>query len=150
MIESAQVESPVSVAPSTEPEHKAEGTTRLVSLDAFRGTVMILMLAEQMRLPEVARSFPHSALWGLIAFNTEHVEWQGCSLHDLIQPGFSFLVGAALPFSIASRKMRGETSGRMLGHAARRALLLILLGIFLRSLGSLQTYFTFEDTLTQI
>src|SRR5579864_418810 len=150
MIESAPVESPVSEAPITEPERKVEGTTRLLSLDAFRGTVMILMLAEAVRLPEVARAFPHSALWRLIAFNTEHVEWQGCSLHDLIQPGFSFLVGAALPFSIASRKMKGQTFGNMLGHAAWRALLLILLGIFLRSLHSPQTYFTFEDTLTQI
>ena len=74
----------------------------------------------------------------------------GCSLHDLIQPAFSFLVGAALPFSIASRKSKGQTFGQMLGHAVRRALLLIFLGIFLRSLGSRQTYFTFEDTLTQI
>ena len=150
MIESAQVESPVSEASKAEPERKAEGSTRLISLDAFRGMVMVLMLAEGMRLPEVARAFPHSALWGLVAFNTEHVEWQGCSLHDLIQPAFSFLVGAALPFSIASRKRKGQTFGPMLGHAVRRALLLILLGIFLRSLWSRQTYFTFEDTLTQI
>src|ERR1700676_5800028 len=120
MIESAQVESPATKAPIAEPESKAEGTRRLLSLDAFRGMVMILMLAEQMRLPEVARAFPHSALWRLIAFNTEHVEWQGCSLHDLIQPGFSFLVGAALPFSIASRKMKGQTFGNMLGHSAWR------------------------------
>jgi predicted acyltransferase len=150
MMQSAQVESPVPETPGAEPERKAEGITRLVSLDAFRGTVMILMLAEQMRLPEVARAFPHSALWRLIAFNTEHVEWQGCSLHDLIQPAFSFLVGAALPFSIASRKMKGQSFGHMLGHSVRRALLLIFLGIFLRSLESRQTYFTFEDTLTQI
>jgi predicted acyltransferase len=111
---------------------------------------MTLMLAERMRLPEVARSFPHSAIWGLIAFNTEHVDWQGCSLHDLIQPAFSFLVGAALPFSIASRKMKGQTFWPLFGHAVRRALILIFLGIFLRSLWSRQTYFTFEDTLTQI
>src|SRR6266567_3013845 len=150
MIESTQVESPVSEAPRAGPERKAEGATRLISLDAFRGMVMVLMLAEHMRLPEVARAFPHSGLWRLIAFNTQHVEWQGCSLHDLIQPAFSFLVGAALPFSIASRKMKGQTFGHMLAHAARRALLLILLGIFLRSLWSPQTYFTFEDTLTQI
>ena len=150
MIESAQVESPVSEASKAKPERRAEGATRLISLDAFRGMVMVLMLAEKMRLPEVARAFPHSALWGLVAFNTEHVAWQGCSLHDLIQPAFSFLVGAALPFSIASRKRKGQTFGPMLGHAVRRALLLILLGIFLRSLRSSQTYFTFEDTLTQI
>jgi len=150
MIESAQVESAATESPVTEPERKPEVATRLLSLDAFRGTVMLLMLAEAMRLPLVAKAFPNNAIWRLIAFNTEHVEWQGCSLHDLIQPGFSFLVGAALPFSIASRKMKGQAFGPMLAHAARRGLILILLGIFLRSLWSRQTYFTFEDTLTQI
>jgi predicted acyltransferase len=150
MMESAQVDSPVSETATGEPQRKPEASTRLVSLDAFRGTVMILMLAEHMRLPEVARAFPHNALWNVIAFNTQHVEWQGCSLHDLIQPGFSFLVGTALPFSIASRRKGGQTFRHMLGHTVWRALLLILLGIFLRSLRSPQTYFTFEDTLTQI
>ena len=149
MAERTQVEAPASEAPIAEPEAKVQAT-RLVSLDAFRGLVMVLMLAEHMRLPEVARAFPHSLFWRVIGFNTQHVEWQGCSLHDLIQPAFSFLVGAALPFSIASRKLKGQTFGPMLGHAIRRALLLILLGIFLRSLWRPQTYFTFEDTLTQI
>jgi heparan-alpha-glucosaminide N-acetyltransferase len=148
MMESAQVESPVVAA--AEPERKAEGATRLVSLDVFRGLVMVLMLGEAMHLPVVAQAFPHSLFWRTIGFNTEHVEWQGCSLHDLIQPAFSFLVGAALPFSIASRKMKGQTFWPMFGHAIRRALLLIFLGFFIRSLRSTQTYFTFEDTLTQI
>ena len=103
--------------PVTEPERKPEGATRLVSLDAFRGTVMFLMLAEAMRLHGVASAFPGSAFWRVIGFNTDHVEWQGCSLHDLIQPAFSFLVGAALPFSIASRKMKGQAFGPMLAHA---------------------------------
>ena len=79
-----------------------------------------------------------------------HVPWQGCSLHDLIQPAFSFLVGAALPFSILIRRARGETFQRLLGHAIWRSVALILLGIFLRSLERQQTYWTFEDTLTQI
>jgi predicted acyltransferase len=38
----------------------------------------------------------------------------------------------------------------MLGHAVWRSAALILLGIFLRSLESPRTYWTFEDTLTQI
>src|SRR4051812_31803352 len=149
MVESAQLENPV-VAVSTVSETRTEPSTRLVSLDAFRGLVMVLMLAEVMRLPVVAQAFPHSLFWRIIGFNTEHVDWQGCSLHDLIQPAFSFLVGAALPFSIASRRKKGQSFGVMVGHAAWRALLLIFLGIFLRSLHSAQTYFTFEDTLTQI
>ena len=149
MAEWAQVEGP---APNTgtEPETRLEAGSRLVSVDAFRGLVMVLMLAEVMRLPEVAQAFPHSFFWRIVGFNTEHVAWQGCSLHDLIQPAFSFLVGAALPFSIASRTRKGQSFFQMLGHAAWRALLLVVLGIFLRSLHSSQTYFTFEDTLTQI
>ena len=150
MTETVQLASPVEKVVIERPESKPAPITRLVSLDAFRGLVMTLMLGELMRLPEVAARFPHSAVWAVIGFNTEHVEWQGCSLHDLIQPAFSFLVGAALPFSIASRKMKGQTLGPMLGHAVRRAFILIFLGIFLRSLWSPQTYFTFEDTLTQI
>jgi heparan-alpha-glucosaminide N-acetyltransferase len=129
---------------------KAAPIMRLSSLDALRGTVMALMLNEATRLHEVARAFPHSNFWAVIAYNTDHVDWQGCSLHDLIQPAFSFLVGAALPFSIASRKAKGQTFWEMLGHAVWRALVLIILGILLRSIRQSQTYFTFEDTLTQI
>ena len=38
----------------------------------------------------------------------------------------------------------------MIAHAAWRAFLLVVLGIFLRSVGRPHTNFTFEDTLTQI
>jgi heparan-alpha-glucosaminide N-acetyltransferase len=147
MPQTMELEVPVD-KPTADP--KPQAPTRLVSLDALRGLVMTLMLGEHMQLHDVGLKFPHSAFWAIIAYNTDHVEWQGCSLHDLIQPAFSFLVGAALPFSIASRKAKGQTFGQMIGHAVRRAFILIFLGIFLRSLHSPQTYFTFEDTLTQI
>jgi heparan-alpha-glucosaminide N-acetyltransferase len=150
MVESAQLETRQPVVVVKEPAGKPENTGRVISLDVLRGIVMVLMLNEATHLHQVAESFPHSWFWGVIGFNTEHVPWQGCSLHDLIQPAFSFLVGAALPFSIASRKMKGQSLGKMVGHAAWRSFLLIALGIFLRSQWSNQTYFTFEDTLTQI
>jgi len=111
---------------------------------------MFLMLAEAMRLWTLHTAFPDSRFWSIVAYNTTHVAWQGCSLHDLIQPAFSFLVGAALPFSLANRRARGETFGRLLAHAIWRSIALMLLGIFLRSLERPQTYWTFEDTLTQI
>src|SRR4029453_18432455 len=126
------------------------GATRVASIDVFRGFVMFLMLAEAMRLWTLQRAFPASRFWAVVAFNTQHVPWQGCSLHDVIQPAFSFLAGASLPFSIASRTNKGERFGRLLGHAVWRSVVLILLGIFLRSLHRSQTYWTFEDTLTQI
>jgi len=103
-----------------------------------------------MHLWTLHAAFPASTWWAIVAFNTTHVPWQGCSLHDLIQPAFSFLVGAALPFSIASRQAKGQSFRRLLAHAAWRSVVLILLGIFLRSLERHQTYWTFDDTLTQI
>jgi predicted acyltransferase len=124
--------------------------TRLASLDVYRGLVLALMMGEALRLCGVAAALPTSALWAFLCHHQDHVPWVGGSLHDLIQPGFSFLVGAALPFSLAARAGRGESRGRMVAHTLRRALILVALGIGLRSLGRPQTYFTFEDTLTQI
>jgi heparan-alpha-glucosaminide N-acetyltransferase len=138
----------VAAPPAQSPASAA--VTRIQSIDAFRGFVMFLMLAEAMRLWRLHDAFPDSRLWSIVAYNTTHVPWQGCSLHDLIQPAFSFLVGAAMAFSLASRRARGEPFNRMLAHAIWRSAALILLGIFLRSLERRQTYWTFEDTLTQI
>ncbi len=126
------------------------GVVRNVAVDAYRGFVMVLMMAEVLNLARVYHLHPGNFFWYILAFNQTHVEWVGCSLHDTIQPGFSFLVGVALPYSIASRLRRGGAPGRMFVHAIWRSFLLICLGIFLRSIDHSQTYFTFEDTLTQI
>jgi predicted acyltransferase len=121
----------------------------MVSIDAYRGLVMFLMMAEVLKLRDVAKA-TGSAIWQTLAYHQSHVEWIGCSVHDMIQPSFSFLVGVALPFSLASRRTRGQSVGFMTLHAFWRALILIALGIFLRSVGKATTNFTFEDTLTQI
>jgi predicted acyltransferase len=123
---------------------------RLASIDAYRGFVMLLLMAEALRSCEVAAARPDSAFWAFLCHHQSHVPWVGGSLHDLIQPSFSFLVGTALAFSVASRQAGGQSRGRLLGHALWRAFVLVALGIWLRSIGRPQTYFTFEDTLTQI
>jgi predicted acyltransferase len=125
-------------------------SSRLASIDAYRGLVMFLMMAEVLALSKVAEALPLSRFWAFLAHHQSHVAWVGCSLHDLIQPSFSFLVGVAVPFSLASRRSKGQSPDQMLLHAAWRSLVLIGLGIFLRSIGQSQTNFTFEDTLTQI
>lgn len=111
---------------------------------------MLFMASEIMRIPAVARQFTDSRVAQWLAFGLDHVPWTGFGPWDLIQPSFMFMVGVALPFSVASRRARGDSFASQLAHAIRRALILILLGIFLRSQGRPQTYFTFEDVLTQI
>jgi hypothetical protein len=49
------------------------------------------MMAEVLRFSEVAQSFPGKLAWKILSYNQSHVEWAGCSLHDMIQPSFSFL-----------------------------------------------------------
>jgi heparan-alpha-glucosaminide N-acetyltransferase len=139
---SAELDIVAPVAPQT--------AARNVAVDAYRGFVMVLMMAEVLRLADVAHAYPGNWFWGFLGYNQTHVEWSGCSLHDMIQPSFSFLVGVALPYSIASRLRKGATFGPLFAHALWRAFLLAALGIFLRSIDHTQTYFTFEDTLTQI
>jgi heparan-alpha-glucosaminide N-acetyltransferase len=128
----------------------AATTVRNVAVDAYRGLVMLLMMGEVLSFARVSQYYNHSLFWKILAFNQEHVEWFGCSLHDTIQPSFSFLVGVALPYSVRSRRQKGAVFSKMLLHTIWRSVLLIFLGIFLRSLHSTQTNFTFEDTLTQI
>ena len=133
----------LATAPNVPPE-------RVAAIDAYRGFVMFLMMGEVLNLCEVASRLPGNTFWATLCHHQSHVEWVGCSLHDLIQPSFSFLVGVALPFSLAGRSAHGQSAARMTAHAVWRSLILIFLGVFLRSRSSSQTNFTFEDTLSQI
>jgi heparan-alpha-glucosaminide N-acetyltransferase len=123
---------------------------RNLAIDTYRGFVMLLMMAEILQLSRVAKALPGNAFWSFLAYHQTHVDWAGCSLHDTIQPGFSFLVGVALPYSLAARMAKGGTFRGLFLHALWRSLLLIALGVFLRSTHAPQTYYTFEDTLSQI
>lgn len=136
--------------PPVETTVSAPTKVRNVAVDAYRGLVMLLMMGEVLRFSQIARSFPSSTFWHILAWNQSHVEWAGMSLHDTIQPGFTFLAGVSLPYSIRARQRKGESFPVMLFHTIWRSILLIFLGIFLRSMSGPITYFTFEDTLTQI
>ena len=84
-----------------------------------------------------------------IASETEFLKF-GVSFWDLIQPAFMFIVGVAMPFSNARRWSDGQNAaGRML-HAIWRAFALVLLGVFLYSVGSERTNWIFPNVLAQI
>ncbi len=127
-----------------------EKPARLVSLDAYRGAIMLFMASGGLALPAVAKNFPDSPIWRFLAFNTDHVPWIGCSLWDLIQPSFMFMVGVAMPYSIASRRAKGESETKILAHVLYRAVFLVLLAIFLTSNWSKGTEFVFTNVLAQI
>jgi predicted acyltransferase len=112
---------------------------------------MLAMASAGLNLAKVAKdSFPHSDVWGFLAYQTDHVAWLGCGFWDLIQPSFMFMVGVAMPYSFASRASKGASRRDNAVHVAFRAVLLIVLGVFLSSNGARQTNYTFVNVLTQI
>lgn len=131
------------------PVLRADPSARLVSLDAYRGFVMICLAANGFGIAATAANFPDSPLWQALRFQFDHVPWTGCAFWDLIQPSFMFMVGVSLPYSYAKRRDAGDSYLFLLGHAIIRSIILILLGIFLSS-SEKTTNFTFMNVLTQI
>jgi heparan-alpha-glucosaminide N-acetyltransferase len=123
---------------------------RLASLDAYRGFVMLLMISAGLNISRVAVNFRESAVWQFLAHQTDHASWRGCTLWDLIQPSFMFIVGVALPYSLAARQAQNSSFRTLFPRALWRSFALILLGIFLASTGGKQTNFSFVIVLTQI
>lgn len=128
----------------------ATSAERLVSLDAYRGFIMLMMTTEGWGFPQTAKKFPDSRLWQVLGEQFEHVAWVGCSFWDLIQPAFMFMVGVSMAYSYASRLAKGHSYARMFGHAVYRSLVLVLLGVFIYSNGQARTNFTFVNVLAQI
>jgi predicted acyltransferase len=141
--------------PSASPAAPESKPARLLSLDAYRGLIMIVLATSGLGFTKVyqtlqERSSDVSPVWRFLAFNTDHVPWIGCSFWDLIQPSFMFMVGVAVPYSLASRRAKGDSGPRTWAHVVWRAVLLILLGVFLSSNGTPRTNWTFVNVLTQI
>jgi heparan-alpha-glucosaminide N-acetyltransferase len=126
------------------------GSARLVSLDAYRGAIMLLMASGGLGLAQATRGLDPGSPWRWVGGQVEHAEWAGFTLWDFIQPAFMFMVGVALPWSLASRRTRGQGFGVMLAHALWRSLALVLLAVFLTSAWSPRTDWVFTNVLAQI
>lgn len=111
---------------------------------------MLLMASAGLGLPQLAARHPENRWLGFLGHHAEHAAWAGCTLWDLIQPAFMFMVGVALPFSLAARRGRGASDLALFGHALGRSLALILLAVFLTSAWSPRTEWIFPNVLAQI
>ncbi len=126
------------------------GTGRLVSLDAYRGFVMLAMASGGLALAELTSNESKGLVLDSISYHAEHTLWRGCSFWDLIQPSFMFIVGVALPFADARRAGNGQPWRVRFGHALVRSAILVFLGVFLASNWSNRTNFVFTNVLAQI
>jgi heparan-alpha-glucosaminide N-acetyltransferase len=133
--------------PATGGPAGAPASSRLVSLDAYRGFIMLAMASGGLGLAGVAR---RNANWSSIADQFDHRAWEGCVFWDLIQPSFMFIVGVSMVLSSANRQGQGQSWPRLALHACKRASLLCLVGMFLDWYGDGRLYIQFIRVLQQI
>lgn len=132
-------------ADSSAPAPQRTGTDRLQSLDAYRGLIMLTLLAGG-----IFQSLKGHPVWNWLYVQNEHVAWAGCVYWDLIQPSFMFMVGVAMPFAFARRAAMGDSWGRQFRHALVRAFNLCAIGILLDHFGAQKIQIGFIRVLQQI
>lgn len=100
------------------PAEKPSAGQRLISLDAFRGATMALMV-----LVNTPGDGEH--VYGPL----RHAEWNGWTPTDVVFPSFMWIVGVALTLSLSRRIAAGASRAQLLAQAFRRALILYALGL---------------------
>lgn len=112
---------------------------RLASLDVLRGFDMLWIIGGGSFVVAISKALD----WGwlnVVADQMEHVPWNGFHFFDLIFPLFMFISGVAIPYAITSKIEKGADKSALLRKAAKRGLILILLGVLYN--GALQRGFT--------
>lgn len=123
---------------------------RLLSLDAFRGITMFLLIAEAALVYQALLGiFPENSMAHQVATQFTHHPWHGLRFWDLIQPFFMFIVGVAMPFSL-NRRLEQGNKNQVTRHILRRCLLLFLFGTGLHCLYSGKLVFELWNVLTQL
>ncbi|MCG2461650.1 DUF5009 domain-containing protein [Flavobacteriaceae bacterium F89] len=124
---------------------------RLLSLDFYRGLVMVLLMLESTGMYEhwldmsEEGSLPNS-----LASQFTHVPWHGLHFWDFIQPAFMFIAGTALAFSLTKRTAMGRPWKEQAVHAIKRSWWLFFWGVLDYAVRGDHLSFELWDVLTQL
>jgi len=95
-------------------------STRLVSLDVFRGLTIAAMILVN-----------NPGSWSYVYGPLRHTEWHGWTFTDVVFPFFLFIVGVAIAFAFSKKLEVGVRKRSLYIKVIRRALILFALGLFL-------------------
>ena len=125
--------------------------SRLVSLDAYRGLTMFLLIAEAALVYEsLTHVFAEESFGGAIVQQFHHHPWNGLRFWDLIQPFFMFIVGVAMPFSLRSRLNKGDSWNQAFKHILTRCGLLLAFGVGLHCVYNEKLVWELWNVLSQL
>lgn len=127
-----------------------KNTHRLLSLDFMRGLIMVFLMLESTGLYE--NLFKVSEGSGVQSFIQQffHHPWNGLRFWDLIQPGFMFMAGTAMAYSLRRQHLGGMSWSQSFRKVLKRSGWLFFWGVLDYAVRANGLSFELWDVLTQL
>lgn len=128
----------------------AAQSQRLLSLDFMRGFIMVLLALESTGLYEHLFDATKDNFLNGFFLEFFHHPWNGLRFWDLIQPGFMFMAGVSMAYSLHKQKQQGVTWSDSFKKVFRRCCWLFFWGVLDYAVGPDGLSFKLWDVLTQL
>ncbi len=123
---------------------------RLLSLDFMRGFIMVLLALESTGLYEHLFNATDGNFLHPFFQQFFHHPWNGLRFWDLIQPGFMFMAGVSMAYSLHKQKELGVSWGASFKKILKRCGWLFFWGVLDYAVGQDGLSFKLWDVLTQL
>jgi predicted acyltransferase len=125
-------------------------TGRLLSLDFMRGLIMVLLMLESTRLYDNLHEVSEGYAIQHFINQFFHHEWNGLRFWDLIQPGFMFMAGTAMAYSLHRQQINGVPWRESFVKVLKRSCWLFFWGVLDYAVRPGGLSFELWDVLTQL
>ncbi len=123
---------------------------RLLSLDFMRGLIMVLLMMESTGMYEHLFELTEGSAVQLFFLQFFHHPWNGLRFWDLIQPGFMFMAGTAMAYSLHRQQQSGMAWSESLRKTLKRSGWLFFWGVLDYAVRPNGLSFELWDVLTQL
>jgi predicted acyltransferase len=123
---------------------------RLLSLDFMRGLIMVFLMLESTGLYQHLAGASDSGIFHSFMTQFFHHPWHGLHFWDLIQPGFMFIAGTALAYSLHKQQEAGVPWRQSFLKVLKRSWWLFFWGVLDYAVGKDGLSFKLWDVLTQL
>ena len=123
---------------------------RLYSLDFMRGLIMMLLALESTGIFKVFFLASKDNFLETIFIQFQHHPWHGMRFWDLIQPGFMFIAGTAMAYSIQNQQQKNIPKKEITLKTIKRSGWLFFWGVLCYAVKDTGLSFELWNVLTQL
>ncbi len=129
---------------------KVEISKRLYSLDFMRGLIMMLLALESTGIFKVFFLATKDHFFENVFIQFQHHPWHGMRFWDLIQPGFMFIAGTAMAYSIQNQQQKNIPKKEITLKTIKRSGWLFFWGVLCYAVKDTGLSFELWNVLTQL